>query len=359
MAARRIDDRDPSIAYSQPAQGHHWTDQGSSTSYGGTLRLTRTRNANARVTFEGTSIQVYGLISPSGTGEVPISNYAIDNLPTVMYTAAPNSQTQSQVLFFDSGPLSPGTHTLIVSNQREGAFFWLDSFVITPNPAPPPASPPQADPPVTQPAPSPQEGIRPDPSPLPGSDRPPPVGSSNPDPAPSPSPRSGQASELPSQISHAHNPETTYDASVTRILVKSREPTPSGSIEDSSQGEVVGASSKGTPVGPIVGGVLGALVLLLLTGFAILFLKRRHRKKAASESQYLGQQPSWYSGSPVTGSHAAPYTSPTNSTSVSGHAHNRSLDANSGNANSYASQQQYYAAPPVGNSYTHTPGWRN
>ena len=157
MSTIRIDDRSSSVTYSQPASGHHWTSQGSSTSNANTLSLTRTRNAFASVTFTGacrefvsalklsgpwlisfrlagSSIAVYGLISDSAVSDVaPASSYTIDGGTTYTYTATQTSSVQSQVLFFKSDSLSNGQHTLVITNLAEGDFFWLDYFDVTPN----------------------------------------------------------------------------------------------------------------------------------------------------------------------------------------------------------------------------------
>ncbi|KAH9476932.1 hypothetical protein JR316_0010848 [Psilocybe cubensis] len=127
----RIDDRDSIVSYSKPAVGGHWSSQGSSTSYQSTLSLTRTRNAHASVSFTGTSISVYGLVSPSGTGNIQSSSYSVDGSKTEVYMARPIERTQSQVLFYDSGPLVDGQHTLLVTNLVELDFLWIDYFLIT------------------------------------------------------------------------------------------------------------------------------------------------------------------------------------------------------------------------------------
>ncbi|TFK26134.1 hypothetical protein FA15DRAFT_733747 [Coprinopsis marcescibilis] len=147
----RIDDSEPVIAYSQPEKGHHWTQHLYETAYNKTLHLTRTRGASARFKFEGggyslaqsvprltpiwyigVAIAVYGHLNDESF-EDPVSRYSVDDGPTSIY--APSLRTErSQVLFFHSGALDPGNHTLFIVNEREGAFLWIDSFVITHNP---------------------------------------------------------------------------------------------------------------------------------------------------------------------------------------------------------------------------------
>ncbi|TFK24589.1 hypothetical protein FA15DRAFT_412019 [Coprinopsis marcescibilis] len=128
-----IDDSEPAIAYSQPEEGHHWTQHIIEASYNRTAHLTRTRGASARFKFEGSNIAVHGRLDSDGRGlSLPVSRYSVDDGPSMLY--APTLRTeQQQVAFFSSGALGPGNHTLFIVNESEGAFLWIDFFMITQN----------------------------------------------------------------------------------------------------------------------------------------------------------------------------------------------------------------------------------
>ncbi|TFK19651.1 hypothetical protein FA15DRAFT_759892 [Coprinopsis marcescibilis] len=262
----RIDDRDTSVAYSVPISGHHWTNHDSSTSHSGTVRLTRTRGATARVNFEGTRIAVYGLISPRGTGETPLSMYSVDSGATTRYLGTQIESTQSQVLFYDSGPLSAGSHTLFVTNEQELDFLWLDSFMITPNPPAPPEVPSAL--PVPAPVPSPEALPIPSSAPVYIESVPSPVATQVPVGTNRPS------SPTPSN----DGPSSSSDASaIPRPFVNEVFITTGGGNAGGSP-SLTAKDANAVPVGAIVGGVLGALALIgiLLLGFV--FMKRRQRK---------------------------------------------------------------------------------
>ncbi|TFK19650.1 hypothetical protein FA15DRAFT_555079, partial [Coprinopsis marcescibilis] len=82
----------------------------------------------------GTRIAVYGLISPQGVGSTPVSRYSVDSGAVTTFRATETSERQSQALFYDSGILPADTHTLFVTNEAEGSFFWLDYLLVTPTP---------------------------------------------------------------------------------------------------------------------------------------------------------------------------------------------------------------------------------
>lgn len=50
---------------------------------------------------------------------------------TKVYVANPSQGIQSQVLFYDSGTLPDGRHTLVLTNLVELDFLWIDYFLIT------------------------------------------------------------------------------------------------------------------------------------------------------------------------------------------------------------------------------------
>ncbi|KAF9453189.1 hypothetical protein P691DRAFT_720378, partial [Macrolepiota fuliginosa MF-IS2] len=128
----RIDDRDSSVVYSRPTLGYHWASFGGPDEYLSTTSLTRTKGANAKITFSGSSIAVYGTVSGMGVdSEGTTSQYIIDASPPVSYTSKPAKDAQHSVKFFQSAQLTPGKHTLEIVNESEGGWLWLDFFAVT------------------------------------------------------------------------------------------------------------------------------------------------------------------------------------------------------------------------------------
>lgn len=72
----------------------------------------------------------------------------------------------------------------------------------------------------------------------------------------------------------------------------------------------MGASGKSTNVGAIVGGVLGALAVLVLAAFAVLLYQRRKRKHTAPSSEFLRRYGNTALTPPVNSNN--PYASNTN-----------------------------------------------
>lgn len=72
----------------------------------------------------------------------------------------------------------------------------------------------------------------------------------------------------------------------------------------------MGASAKSTNVGAIIGGVLGALALLVLAAFAYLLYQRRKRKRTAPSSEFLRRYANTALTTPVDSN--SPYASNTN-----------------------------------------------
>ncbi|KAH6912187.1 hypothetical protein BKA70DRAFT_828230 [Coprinopsis sp. MPI-PUGE-AT-0042] len=250
MSTHEVDDRSSEIAYSQPVSGHHWSPIGSTESYDGTLTLTRSRGATARITFQGTRIQVMGLVSPQGTGGAPASTYMLDNRPSIRFTTTQAPSTSPRVLFYDSGELDAGSHTLIVTNDAEGPFFWIDSFIVTenlepesePSPDPPPQPAPVTTPPADITAPSSETNQAP-------------VTRANQSGvASSPTPRAGDSSmTLPaSSVTQGEvNPSESVLEGGIKIIVTTRDATPSG-----------------------------GLIIILLSILAVITMKRKARRKS-------------------------------------------------------------------------------
>ncbi|OSD04187.1 hypothetical protein PYCCODRAFT_130541 [Trametes coccinea BRFM310] len=120
-----IDDTDPQIQY----QGK-WvfvSSSGMKDDYQGTLVHSTDPQTSATIRFtgtEGSSIAVYGALEPTGDWSI-VSAYTLDSVPMGVYQ--PDKvvlDEEHRVLFFASGPLGAGNHTLVIENL--GDQFWLD-----------------------------------------------------------------------------------------------------------------------------------------------------------------------------------------------------------------------------------------
>jgi hypothetical protein len=125
-----IDDRDPRVTYkpawrlfgSDPDLMH--TSQGSSK--GGDL---------LSLQFEGTAISHYGGINEGSAGDVLNASFSIDGGPSVFFVPAPQaSSIATNSLYYSSGNLKPGTHTLVVTAENART-VWADYWLVKPNPA--------------------------------------------------------------------------------------------------------------------------------------------------------------------------------------------------------------------------------
>ncbi|KAH9476931.1 hypothetical protein JR316_0010847 [Psilocybe cubensis] len=284
MSSYRLDDSDPAVVYSKPLSGGHWSKQNSGASYQNGVMLTRTRNANATLSFTGTSISVYGLISPSGTGNVPSSFYSVDGQNAKTYTATPTSNTQNQVLFYNSGTLANGRHNLVLINLVELDYLWIDYFEIT-TANDPPAQPTTAGPP---PASSPNSSRQSNTTPV------------------------QQTTRVVTQVVS----NTVTESSTTRVSVVTSVGSivvPVSSEAASSSDSTAASSTTGlpaadttdagsvsenkTPIGAIVGGVLGGLAVIILALILIILLKRRRRAgNLDNENDRLSPQTAHSSG---------------------------------------------------------------
>ena len=85
-------------------------------------------------TPKGTGISVFGRIERLSPGipEFVLSSYSVDNGPTTTYNATEQSAYQFQQIFFQSGPLEPSPHTLVVTQLTSNARLIIDYFIIIP-----------------------------------------------------------------------------------------------------------------------------------------------------------------------------------------------------------------------------------
>ncbi|KXN82835.1 hypothetical protein AN958_02109 [Leucoagaricus sp. SymC.cos] len=127
---QRIDDRDSSVSYSKPILGSEWSKFGGPKEYMGTASLTRTKGANAKITFSGTSIAVYDTVLATSVDFGTTSQSRADGNVGTEYTTNPTTEAQYGVEFFQSSSLSPSQYTLEAVNEPRNGWFWLDYFIV-------------------------------------------------------------------------------------------------------------------------------------------------------------------------------------------------------------------------------------
>ncbi|KAJ7577565.1 hypothetical protein C8J56DRAFT_1061219 [Mycena floridula] len=131
MSVILLDDSDSSIVYSLG-----WFPGGGPFEFDSTTHGTTTAGATARIPFSGTYIEVFGTVTAQFSPD-SISTYLIDNGAST--TFAPDSSTLSadahKLLFFHSGTLAGGNHTLVITTSVEGGRYYLDWVQFTPSTA--------------------------------------------------------------------------------------------------------------------------------------------------------------------------------------------------------------------------------
>ncbi|KAJ7038033.1 hypothetical protein C8F04DRAFT_1091137 [Mycena alexandri] len=120
-----IDDSDPSITY-----GASWTPAGSEYDFLHSTHGSTAVGATFSYTFQGKQISLYGDLNNGG---LPSASISIDKGPPVSYVAPVQPTTvTSNNLFFNSGDIAEGTHTVVFTLQNANT-LWLDYFLVTPN----------------------------------------------------------------------------------------------------------------------------------------------------------------------------------------------------------------------------------
>ncbi|KAI0826720.1 hypothetical protein BC628DRAFT_212889 [Trametes gibbosa] len=121
-----VDNANPAIQYTgtwSPQAGLNTTDF-----FAGTIAFTNTSGVTATLSFTGYYASVYGaFVAPPGTYNM-LSTYSIDGgAPTVFQPPSRIEAPMYNQLFFRSGTLPYGDHTIVVQNLGEQ--FWFDSIV--------------------------------------------------------------------------------------------------------------------------------------------------------------------------------------------------------------------------------------
>jgi hypothetical protein len=150
-----VDDRNPLISYTPNSS---WIRGGNVFDYERTSTVSSTPGTSASITFsgrrkfpffqallcsdtfsiigclKGTGISVFGRIERLSPGipEFVLSSYSVDDGPTTTCNATEQSAYQFQQNFFQSGPLEPSPHTLVVTQLTNNARLIIDYFVIIP-----------------------------------------------------------------------------------------------------------------------------------------------------------------------------------------------------------------------------------
>ncbi|KAJ7185332.1 hypothetical protein C8R46DRAFT_1060162 [Mycena filopes] len=120
-----VDDGDSRIKYTTA-----WTEAGAEYDLLHTTHGSSAAGASFSFPFQGKSISFYGDINNGALASATIS---IDKGPLVSYVATNQSSTvTSNNLIFDSGTISEGSHTLVVTAQNANP-LWIDYFLVTPN----------------------------------------------------------------------------------------------------------------------------------------------------------------------------------------------------------------------------------
>ncbi|KAF5323742.1 hypothetical protein D9619_012871 [Psilocybe cf. subviscida] len=155
MGGTDYDDSNPAILYSAG-----WTAQTGTNSqqFMSTSHTTAVKGASATIKFQGTRLILY-LTVPQGSGEESI-NWTLDGGNSGSNTKHRHDGTTFyQDNWYDSGSLSMGTHTFVVSNAEGGSPFVFDKVnvegtLVSAQPPAPPKPPTTAATPSTTPAPT-------------------------------------------------------------------------------------------------------------------------------------------------------------------------------------------------------------
>ncbi|PPQ75641.1 hypothetical protein CVT26_001621 [Gymnopilus dilepis] len=120
-----VDDTDPSVVYSG-----QWSVQRSASAYGNSLHVSTSAGASASLSFTGISVNILGTIPPCTVTGSPVTyQVVLDASPVDWGTAACTTSTQNNVLFYSSTQLSNGPHKVtIIDEANESPMLMLDLF---------------------------------------------------------------------------------------------------------------------------------------------------------------------------------------------------------------------------------------
>ncbi|KAI0758008.1 hypothetical protein C8Q74DRAFT_292343 [Fomes fomentarius] len=130
MSQTIVDDDDAAVMY-QPS----WhPDPGAWNMVDRSRHGTPDQGATASLTFKGTGIEVIGTVQSSASDGYPTTTYAIDGDLIGTYTPpfVNNGDQLFNVSFFAKRDLTSGEHTIVITNTNGTSpnFFWLDYFLV-------------------------------------------------------------------------------------------------------------------------------------------------------------------------------------------------------------------------------------
>ena len=181
----------------------------------------------------GTSVAVYGTIG----SDTPRSSYLLDVATPSIYAAGKTRVTLFQRMFFQSPTLTDGEHTLLITNLGTGE-LWIDYIVYTPSVSV--SSSASSLPPSTPPS---SSTLTP----------------------------SSTVTVIPSKT-----------PVITSIASK---PSPTSSSDIGPPGQPNSNTSDGRssiPVPAVVGGAIGALILIIALVFGMLYYRKRAKRLAGA-----------------------------------------------------------------------------
>ncbi|KAF9565104.1 hypothetical protein CPC08DRAFT_815629 [Agrocybe pediades] len=273
---KKIDDRDPSVHRSSG----DWSDGGNGLEYMGTTSRTNRLGASLTIPFTGTKIVIFGTVDWTGAGQTPTSLFSVDQGRATQYTGTQLSNDQNYgQKFYESDTLPYGNHVLVVTISNAPSitasftFDWAEIY----DPGPP--TPPSTS---HTPTPSTSSTVSRSPPP-PTTSNTPPTQSSGTSSTASSSSTSRTITSSESNSSSASLPNSSYaSSSLTSTAL-----LPTGSANNNTsldaqhgdqQDQASTATSSKSPIAPIIGGVVGALALIIIMLLGIIFCLRRKRR---------------------------------------------------------------------------------
>ncbi|KAF5309896.1 hypothetical protein D9619_010384 [Psilocybe cf. subviscida] len=281
--ASSIDDSDSAFIYSGG-----WELVTEDGDWRGTMHSTYTPGSYARVRFTGSRVAAVFTI-PTGDGNSIAASFSIDNGPAVTRSRATTGPVQWNYLLFDSGPLPYGNHLLVITYASTEGYLRIDrvDYDPTPNSAPTSAPPVVSKTTTVQAPPTTVIVVTSGP---PNSNTPPAsVGPSSTPSATEPSsrPAASWVAQPPNTNSNSNpNPNSTPVSGAPSVPTSLSTATPTSPIDaNAAPNPTTGTQSKSSgPSAALIGGVLGAVVVILLILLAGIFIVRQRRKHARSRA---------------------------------------------------------------------------
>jgi len=268
MSTIRFDDRDTIATY---APHRAWGRAGQEGEHNETTTWTRRAGSTATVQFTGTRIQVYGTVGQAPLPP-PASAYAVDDALPSVYQAEAERAAQFGVLFFDSGvlPPEPPEHTLTIALETDDAALWLDYFEVTP---------------VEEEDEEPDAG-----TPTNGTDTT--AGGDEPTPV---LPTTSDTASSTDYLSLEPSIPTDGGIAASTAGPNATDPTldGAGGADHESSG-TTGAAAR-FPLGPVLGGVLGGIALLVLAVILFIYARKYRRGGGLPQPRYRknGSEPAF------------------------------------------------------------------